>query len=93
MDKASLMQFLKRILGNGSAEKSAASLGQLRDILKAQNADVDMIRLVEATLANISEAKHEVIQTTFSEATLRTALERAQRRKQREAEMADRGRC
>ena len=93
MTRESLILFMKRILECGSAAKSAASLKQLKDILEMQNADPDMVKLVEQTIVSLPEAKAAAKETAFTEDRLKTAIRRAQDRKRREAELADRGRC
>ena len=93
MDKTSLMRFMKRILESGSEKKSAAALNQLLEILKNQNAPMEMIRLVGETVESLPEAKSASKQGSFSEESLKIAIERANNRKRWEAEMANRGRC
>ena len=93
MTRDSLIIFLKRILEYGSTAKSSASLNQLREILEIQNADVEMINLVHQTLDSLPEAKEAARESAFTEENLRIAIRRAEERKRREAEMADRGRC
>ena len=84
---------MKRILECGSSVKSAASLNQLKEILETQNADAGMISLVNQTLESLPEAKAAASEPAFTEESLRTAIRRAEDRKRREAEMANRGRC
>ena len=93
MTRESLLLFMKRILECGSTEKSTASLNQLKKILEMQNADSEMINLVNKTLVSLPEAKSVAKEPTFNEESLRIAIKRAEDRKRREAEMASRGRC
>ena len=93
MTRDSLLKFLKRILEKGSAEKTAESLRQLKKILETQNAGIEMIKLVESTLASIPEAKETAVNDSFSEKDLQIAFRRAAERRRREEELANRGRC
>ena len=93
MTKESLILFMKRILKNGSSAKSSASLNQLREILEMQNADRELINLVRQTIKSLPEAKSAANEPKFTEESLRIAIRRAEERKEREREMADRGRC
>ena len=93
MTTQSLMLFMKRILESSSAEKAAASLHQLREILETQNADPEMVKLVTATIISFPEAKEAAKEPHFSEEELKIAIDRAEKRRLREAEMANRGRC
>ena len=93
MQMDTLMQFMQRILANGSRDKSAASLRQLREILQLQNADADMIGLVDRSLDSIHEAKGAARQAGFSESQLRVVLQRAEDARRREKELEDMGRC
>ena len=93
MARDSLIMFIKRILEYGSAEKSKASLNQLKEILEAQDADAAMVDLVQQTLESLPEAKAVAKEASFSEENLRIAIRRAADRKRREEEMAYRGRC
>ena len=93
MTRESLILFMKRILECGSTAKSTASLNQLKEILEMQNADPEMIDLINQTLGGLPEAKSAAKAPAFTEESLRIAIKRAEDRKRREAEMASRGRC
>ncbi len=93
MNKESLLAFMQRILEIGSVRKSELALNQLADILKQQNADPEMVRLVNMTLEGIPEAKETAKEQILTEGALRIALRRAEDRRRREAEAARQGRC
>ena len=93
MTRESLILFVKRILECGSTAKSTASLNQLKEILEMQNANSEMISLLNQTIISLPEAKTAAKEPTFTEESLRIAIRRAEDRKRREAEMASRGRC
>ena len=94
MNKASLLLFMKRILESGSELKSSVSLKQLIKILEMQNADREMIRLVEETLESIPEAKDTAsYHDPLKEEDLMIAIQRAKDRKRREEAMMNMGRC
>ena len=92
MTVQSLMLFMKRILENGSAEKSSESLLQLENILRAQNADPAMVELVEKSRLFVSAAKEEANRPSFSDDSLRVMIKREEERKQREEQMSRSGR-
>ena len=89
MTRETLILFMKRILECGSAAKSYASLNQLKEILEMQNADPEMISLVDQTIVSLPEAKSAAAEPKFTEESLRIAIRRAEVRKQRESM----GRC
>lgn len=93
MTRDSLLHFMKRILEKGSPEKSKESLQQLKEILEMQNAEMELIGLVESTLVSIPEAKELAKKDNLSEANLAIAFRRAAERRRREEELANRGRC
>ena len=93
MTRDSLIMFMKRILERGSSLKSAASLNQLKEILKEQNADAEMLELVQQAIINLPEAKSAAKEPSFTEESLRIAIKRAEERRRREAEMENGGRC
>ena len=93
MNRETLLAFMQRILENGSGQKTILSLGQLRDILQTQNADREMIRLVEETLRSVPEAREAVREKTLTEEALQIAFRRADDRRRREAEAERQGRC
>lgn len=92
MDKETLIIFIKRLL-EGSQAKASLSLCQLRQILETQGADPQMIKIVSDTIKSIPEAKIAARSSKFNEEELMIAIARAEDRRRREAEMADRGRC
>ena len=93
MTEESLLQFMKRILECGSVLKSRASLNQLKEILEAQNADPEMVRLVTRTLTSLPEAKAAAKEPELTEENLRTAIQRGEARIRRAEGAAVRGRC
>ena len=94
MNKESLLLFMKRILECGSESRSKASLVQLKEILEMQNADAEMIALVDQTLDCVSDAKDAAKrEPELTEESLHTAYRRAEERRRREEEMMYRGRC
>ena len=93
MTKDSLLLFMKRILANGTEEKSNMVLNQLKEILSEQKADYAMIALINKTLESLPEAKTASRADSFSEEDLQIAFRRAADRKRREMEAAYYGRC
>ena len=93
MNRESLLAFMQRILENGSALKSSVSLRQLATILEQQNADPELVNLVDLTLNAISEAKEAAKGPVLTEETLRIAIRRAEDRRRREAAARSQGRC
>ena len=96
--------FIKKILVNGTAQKSKYSLEQLKSILVLQSNPEDtkeaemLIKLIDKAMDNLPEFKEMAnyrknLNTPLSQSDIDTAMRRAADRKRREAEMAARGRC
>lgn len=93
MTKDTLFAFIKRLLANGTIEKSELSLKQLKEILELQNTDLESIKIVDKAIESIPEASVFAINDTLNEDNLDIAAQRAANRKRREAQITYRGRC
>ena len=94
MTKDSLLRFIKRIMEKGSQEKSGIALYQLREILDQQQADKDMIILIDNVLMSVPEVKETAKKKdSLTEEDLKIAFNRALERRRREAELSRQGRC
>ncbi len=106
MKRERLFQFIKSLLECGDAAKSSLSLGELKRILTVQNADKELIDLVDRTLSGFPEVKeaaekhalteqtlNEAIKRALTEQTLNEAIKRAEIRRNWEEENRLHGRC
>lgn len=87
MDEKKLMIFLQKILENGSDLKSAHALQQLREILTEQKVSKQLISLVDTAIDSIPEAKEIAQNQMISKEDIAIVKQRAEARKDREAQM------
>lgn len=94
MDKKTLLIFMKRILDSGSQVKSNVALKQLRNILSEQGADRELVKIVDDAIDSMPEVKDMAkLKASLTESDLKIAAGRAEDRRRRAAESANRGRC
>ena len=96
MDDQELLAFLQKILITSSEKKASYTLSQLKDILSDQRAPQRQLEMIRRTILDFPEARELALQRKTAPLTgqdLAIAAERAERRRQRERELEDQGRC
>ena len=96
MSDTELLDFIQRILNTSSQSKASMTLFQLKEILVQQNTPFHLIQLLDNTIRSLPEAgeiSRGIGSRPLTEDDLRTAARRAEERRQREQELASRGRC
>lgn len=91
MDRERLLEFIRLIVGSGqSAAAVVYQLRQLAEILDRQEETRDLAETVKAAADDHPEIREILQSSPMSEEALQTAHRRAEERRRRLAEMADR---
>ncbi len=92
MNQDTLMDFITRIIKNGTEKQSELVLQQLANILDAQG-DKESSAMVLNSISSVPELRDAVKRTTLNDRELRIARQRAAERRIREMEASRMGRC
>lgn len=92
MNQDTLMDFITRIIKNGTEKQSELVLQQLANILDTQG-DKTSSAMVLDSISAVPELKQTVKRTTLNDRELRIARQRAAERRMREMEASRMGRC